>query len=122
MVGQSHSLVTPSHNLVYEEDGLRCFLTDLGYGDLSFHVDIKGKITKSRLIHFGDIFGKILLGLMDRDVPDLRTWIEAGNEVQERFAEFYGFEYTGMYRNIVYDDGSVKSYHEMVFPLSDEEN
>lgn len=98
-VGQSPSPATPSLNLVYADpDGsASMYLIDSGDGELHVHVDVKGEITKSRLKHFEEVFLAMVLGLIERGLDHIGTWVQSTPE-QIRFAEFFGFEETGFFK------------------------
>lgn len=120
MVGQSPQPGTPSLNIVYKDNDVTCYLIDIGEGNLSFHADLHGKRPGHRLMRkFTEIFSFIILGLIERGMTHLDTWIE-DDELQFNFASFFGFEETGFLKSIPIGHGS-KLVREMryTFPSLD---
>jgi hypothetical protein len=95
-VGQSQLPGTPHLNRVYmDEDGnFSVYLIDVGDGTLQIHSSIKGKVTISRMKHFEQVFLGIVLGLMERGLDHIDTWVFEDPK-QIRYSEFFGFEMTG---------------------------
>jgi len=120
-VGQSQSLATPSLNVVYEEPGATLYLAFIG-GIFTVHTDIRGDLTPSRVKHFGSVFMHLVAGLEDRGMDHIDTWVEKDNWDQKRFAEFFGFEDTGFFKCLEFEDGSEKLYEEMRFVFPKEED
>jgi len=100
MVGQSPQPGTPSLNIVYKDKDVTCYLVDIGEGDLSFHADVHAPTVGHNLMRkFSEIFSFITLGLIERGMDHLDTWVE-DDEKQFNFASFFGFEETGFLKSI----------------------
>jgi hypothetical protein len=121
MVGQLPLRETPCLNIVYDEPGLQVYLADIGNGELTMHTKADGPFTKSRMKWLETVFLQIILGLYERGMREVATWIEYGDEKQARFAEFFGFQHTGYLKVIPVGAGEVL-FEEMIytFPIDEE--
>lgn len=109
--------VTPSLNRIYQEPGLEVYFVDFGDGSLHIHVHNEGKITLSRLKHMEDIWTQIVIGLEERGMDHVDTWVEYNNPKQSRYAEFFGFEFTGFLKNVKFVNGQEILFEEMRYHI-----
>lgn len=84
---------------MYEEPGLKSYIVDIG-GELSLHNEIEGVVDRQRLAHLHQVFGCLIVCLMDRGMKHLDTWINEDDEDGAKFAEFFGFKDTGYLKHV----------------------
>lgn len=113
MVGQSPLPVTPSLNILYTEDDFTVYAIDTGDGEFTIHCDVKAKVTPSLFKRIEEVFSFIVLGLIERGLDSVDTWIECDNAGQEHLANFFGFEETGFLKNVILVNGDEILMKEM---------
>lgn len=126
MVGHWRLPATPSLNLVASIPGLvDMYLIDVGDGELSLHSDIKHEKpgTVSFMKNFEKVFLSVVLGLFERGMTEVKTFVDPEEPKQARFCEFFGFEPTGYIKIFITPEGKELIREEMVykFPIDEDE-
>ena len=71
--------------------------------------------------HMNDVWMQIVIGLWERGMTYVDTWVQFNNRKQSRFAEFFGFEFTGFLKNVQFVNSGEMLFEEMRYhiPLED---
>lgn len=62
-----------------------------------------------------EVFMELLVQLEDRGMKKVKTMVEESNDDQRRLAEFFGFQHTGVTKEIKLDNGITYYMDEMEF-------
>lgn len=102
---------------------VRCFLVDLGDGELYFHSDVLTPDTHkpSVMKELERIFLIIMIGLKEHGMDEVQTFVDPEQPDQGKFSEFFGFEYNGMEKTFTNQDGQEFRRLIMTYSLPEEE-
>ncbi len=118
MVGHWHLPETPSLNLVHDVPGLvQVYLVALADGELYMHSNVEAPCTPSNMKKLESIFIEICLGLYERGMEEVKTFVDPTDENQVRYCEFYGFELSGKVMIFTTPAGEELVRAEMVYKL-----
>lgn len=102
------------------------YLVDIGEGELTMHSAIltnnPGSVSNMKRLEA--VFLQVVLGLWERGMTEVKTFVDPEDPKQKRFCEFFGFEPNGYMKILVTPDGQELIREEMVykFPIPDEDD
>jgi hypothetical protein len=100
------------------------YLVDIGEGELTMHSDIicKDPGKPSNMKALEKVFLSVCLGLYERGLTEIKTFVDPEEPKQKRFCEFFGFEPNGYMKVLYTPDGRELIREEMVYHFPIEED